>query len=170
MEFVLSKCILRPFRESDAESIAKHANNRKVWLNLRDGFPHPYTIEDAKKFIAMAMENAERIFTIEIDGEAAGGIGVHPRTDVERLSAEMGYWLAEDYWNRGIITEAVQAVTEYAFRELGLIRIYALPYEWNQASSKVLEKCGFKLEGRMKKSVIKDGKVIDQLLWAKTKE
>lgn len=169
MELRLSRCILRPFQESDAESIAKHANNRKIWLNLRDGFPHPYTQEDAKGFIQMMQQRAREAFIIDVDGQAVGAIGVHPKSDVERISAELGYWLAEDYWNRGIMSEAVRAITDYALSELKLTRIFALPYEWNPASSRVLEKCGYTLEARLKKAVIKDGKIIDQFLWAKVK-
>jgi len=167
MHIQLSCCTVRSWRKSDAESIAPHADNRKVWLNLRDGFPHPYTIRDAEAFIQRALErDPETNFAIAMDDKAVGGIGFMLHQDVERVSAEIGYWLAEPYWNRGIMTEALVAVTRYATEQHGLTRVFAVPYEWNQASFRVLEKAGFVLEGRMKKSAVKDGKVIDQLLYA----
>jgi ribosomal-protein-alanine N-acetyltransferase len=163
----LEKCVVRSYRESDADTLPLHANNRKVWLNLRDGFPHPYTRDDALNFIKMALENKpETHFAIVVDGQAVGGIGFSLHTDVERVSAEIGYWLGEMFWNRGITSEALQAVTHYAVQEHNLKRLYAVPYEWNPASFRVLEKAGYILEGRMHRSVIKDGKIIDQLLYA----
>lgn len=161
-------CRVRSWRESDVESLAKHANDRRVWLNLRDAFPHPYSIEDAKKFVAKARSGEpETLFAIEVDGEAAGGIGFMPHSDVERLSAEIGYWVAPKCWGRGIATAAVRALSDRLIATLGLVRIFALPFAWNPASCRVLEKAGFVLEGRMRKSAIKDGKVVDQWLYAK---
>lgn len=167
MLLTLPNCTVRSYRVSDAESLAKHANNRKVWLNLRDGFPHPYTIDDAKAFIAKATGAApETMFAICAGDEAVGGIGFHPRADVERISAEIGYWLGEPFWGKGITTAALKAVTQYAITNCGLKRLYAIPYAPNAVSARVLEKAGYALEGRMRKSAIKDGKVIDQLLYA----
>ncbi len=167
MEFHLKNCILRPWREEDTGSLVRYANNRKIWLNLRDAFPHPYSISAARKFIRMTRERADvHIFAIEVNGEAAGSIGYHQNSDVERISAEIGYWLGEPFWNRGITTEAVKAVTSYAIDQHQLIRVYAVPFEWNAASFRVLEKARFHLEGRMRRSVVKDGKIIDQLLYA----
>lgn len=163
----LASCVVRSYRSSDAESLAGHANNRKVWLNLRDGFPHPYSVDDARAFIASATSaNPETMFAIDVDGKAAGGIGFALRSDVERISAEIGYWLGEAFWNRGIVTEALCAVTQHAIAQHGLNRVYALPYATNEASARVLEKAGYCLEGRMRKSAIKDGQIIDQLLYA----
>jgi ribosomal-protein-alanine N-acetyltransferase len=163
----LEKCDVRSYRESDADSLPFHANNRKVWMNLRDGFPHPYSRNDAEAFIKMALENKpETHFAIAVNGQAVGGIGFSLHTDVERLSAEIGYWLGEAFWNLGITTEALRAVTRYAIQEHNLARLYAVPYEWNPASFRVLENAGYVLEGRMRRSVIKDGKIIDQLLYA----
>ena len=105
-------------------------------------------------------------WAIEVDGEAAGGIGIEPKTDVERISAEIGYWLGESCWKRGILTEALQAVTAEAFKRFDLMRLYALPFADNPASVRVLEKAGYLLEGHLRQSVIKDGKVRDQLLYA----
>ena len=101
-----------------------------------------------------------------VDGQAVGGIGFNLHTDVERVSAEIGYWLGEAFWNRGITSEALLAVTRYAVKEHKLTRIYAVPYEWNPASFRVLEKAGYVFEGQMRRSAIKDGKIIDQLLYA----
>jgi RimJ/RimL family protein N-acetyltransferase len=167
MHIRLESCVVRSWRESDADSLVRHANNRKVWINLRDGFPHPYTRDDAVAFITSAREaEPETVFAIVVDGEAAGGIGFGLHEDVERVAAEIGYWLGEAYWNRGITTEALRAVTDYAVKQHALTRVYALPYEWNHASFKVLEKAGYVLEGRLRRCAIKDGKVIDQLLYA----
>ena len=163
----LATCQVRSYRPCDARSLAKFANNRKVWLNLRDGFPHPYTIEDGEAFIARALSaSPETMFAIAVGGEAAGGIGFVLHSDVERVSAELGYWLGEPFWGRGIVSEAVEAVTRYAVKQYALKRVFAVPYAWNGASSRVLEKAGFTLEGRMRKSAIKDGQVIDQFLYA----
>ncbi len=167
MELQLKHCTIRSYLISDAASLAKYANNRKIWQNLRDGFPHPYLLDNATAFISKATSmNPETMFAICIGHEAAGGIGFTLHTDVERVSAEIGYWLGEPFWGNGIMTEALGAVTRYAIREHQLTRVYAVPYDTNKASFRVLEKAGFKLEGRMKKSAIKDGKILDQLLYA----
>jgi ribosomal-protein-alanine N-acetyltransferase len=167
MRLELENCIVRSFRPSDAPSIARYADNRAVWINLRDRFPHPYRLSDAELFIGKALAaEPETIFAIEVEGEAAGGIGYGLRDDVERVSAEIGYWLGEPFWNRGISTEALVAVTRHAVVAHGLTRIYALPFEWNEASARVLEKAGYVLEARLRRSAIKDGRVIDQFLYA----
>lgn len=163
----LAKCRVRPWRESDAYSLASHANNRNVWINLRDRFPHPYVLADAHVFIRAALAAVPaRMFAIAVEDHAVGGIGFTLHDDVERVSAEMGYWLGEAFWGRGIMTEALTAVTAYAVREHGLTRVFAVPFEWNPASFRVLEKAGYACEGRMHRSAIKDGRVIDQLLYA----
>jgi RimJ/RimL family protein N-acetyltransferase len=167
MRIELKNCIIRSYRLADAASLALNANNKKVWLNLRDGFPHPYRIEHAKMFIESATRaNPETNFAICVNENAVGGIGYSLHSDVERIAAEIGYWLGEPFWGKGIMTEAVKAVTEYAFNQHELKRVYAVPYETNQASHRVLEKVGYVLEGRMKKSAIKDGQILDQLLYA----
>lgn len=163
----LKNCIVRSYRPADAESLARQANNRKIWLNLRDGFPHPYAVENAIGFIQKAVSsNPETNFAICVEDDAVGGIGYTLHTDVERISAEIGYWLGEPFWGRGIATEALIRVTMYAIKQHGLKRVYAVPYETNKASHRVLENADYVLEGRMRKSAIKDGKVIDQLLYA----
>ena len=106
------------------------------------------------------------MWAIEVDGEAAGGIGIEQKTDVERISAEIGYWLGESCWNRGVVTEALQAVTAEVFRRFDVMRLYALPFADNPGSIRVLEKAGYVREGHLRRSAIKDGKVRDQLLYA----
>lgn len=162
-------CTIRSWRHGDEETLPRHANNRKVWLNLRDRFPHPYTRSDAEQWIQHITEiTPETNFAIDVNGEAVGGIGLVLHDDVDRCSAEVGYWLGEKYWGRGITTAALQVLTEYAFNQLNLKRVYAVPYARNAASIKVLEKAGYICEGVMRQSAIKDGVVLDQLMYAKT--
>ena len=171
MKLSIGECWLRDWEELDAPALAVHADNRRIWSNLRDQFPHPYRLEHAREFIRRAAEASPRtIFAIATDSEAIGSIGLMPGRDVHRFTAELGYWLAEPYWGRGIVTMAVKALVQYAFEELGLRRVYAEPYATNPASSRVLEKAGFQLEGRLRASVFKDGKVLDQLLYAIVRE
>ena len=167
MQLTLERSVVRSWRPSDAESIAVHANNRRIWINLRDAFPHPYTIHDAREFIrATRSRSPETTFAITVRDEAVGSIGFVLHRDVERVSAEIGYWLAEPYWGRGITAEALAAVTEYAIAHHGLTRIYAVPFAWNAPSCRVLEKAGYFLEARLRNSAIKDGKLTDQLQYA----
>ena len=147
--------------------MAAHANNRRVSIHLRDRFPYPYTPAHAHAFIAASLASApETNFAIAVGRDAVGGIGFTLHDDIERISAEIGYWLGEAYWGRGITTEALAAVTQYAIREHGLTRVYAIPFDGNVASCRVLEKVGYVCEGRMRRSAIKAGRVIDQLLYA----
>ena len=167
MRLDLTLCTVRPWLESDATALARHANNRNVSIHLRDRFPFPYEIDHAGKFLewVVGQENPT-VWAIEVDGEACGGIGIEQKTDVERISAEIGYWLGESCWNRGIVTEALKAVTADVFDRFDVMRLYALPFADNQTSIRVLEKAGYVLEGRLHRSAIKDGKVRDQLLYA----
>lgn len=165
----LQRSVVRSWRGEDAQSIAPHADNRKVWLNLRDAFPHPYTLADAEAWVRHNLEaRPETNFAIEVGGAAVGSIGFRLHADVERIGAEIGYWLAEPLWGRGITTEALVAVTRHATEGHGLERVWAVPFAWNEASHRVLEKAGYRLEGRMRKSAIKDGRIVDQLLYAWT--
>lgn len=168
MRLSLTRCTVRSFRASDVTSLARQANNRKIWLNLRDRFPHPYRRKDAVQFIRHVCRRAlpEASFAIDVDGLAVGAIGLMLREDVERVSAEIGYWIGEAYWGRGIVTEALIATTRYAVETFGLTRVYAIPFAENAASCRVLEKAGFVLEGRLRRSAIKDGIVRDQLQYA----
>jgi [ribosomal protein S5]-alanine N-acetyltransferase len=170
MRIELAQCVLRPWRREDAPALARHANNRNIWLRLRDRVPHPYSLADAEAYLQSATNNERELRAcIEIEGEAAGSIGIHPGEDVHRRTAELGYWIAEPYWGRGIATEAVRAFVDYGFATLPLDRIYASAYANNPASARVLEKAGFQFEGRMRKHAIKDGVVLDSLLYAKVR-
>ena len=167
LDWRLEQCRVRSWREEDAASLAHHANNRRVWINLRDRFPHPYSLEDARAYIRAARaREPQTVFAIAVGDEAVGGIGFMLHEDVERVSAEIGYWLSEEFWGRGITTEALVAVTAHAIRAHGLTRVFAVPYAWNPASFRVLEKAGYVCEGRMRRSAVKDGQVVDQLLYA----
>lgn len=164
----IGKYTIRDWREDDAASIAQYANNKKIWINLRDAFPHPYTLADAEAFLSKVMRMEPRTyFAIASDLEAIGSIGLMPENAVIRFTAELGYWLAEPFWGNGIMTEAVSALSEYAFEELGLRRIFAEPYTTNAASARVLEKSGFILEGIMRAAVFKDRRILDQYLYTK---
>ena len=171
MELQTDRCLLRPFRPADAASVARHADNRKVWLNLRDLFPHPYTVADAEAYIARVAGDAPPTrFAIDVAGEAVGSVGLELGSDIERRSAEIGYWLGEVHWGRGIVSAAVAAATAYAFRELDLLRVFAVPFARNPASARVLERAGYQREGTMRRSAVKDGEVLDQLLYAAIRE
>lgn len=170
MQLVLERCTVRPWRPDDAESLAKHANNRKVWIALRDLFPHPYTIQDAHEFLRRTTsEQPTALFCIDVDSKALGGIGIRVGLDVHRHTAELGYWLGERFWGQGIMSEAVGAFTNFCFANFPLRRVYAEPFANNPASARVLEKADFVFEARLKNNVIKDGKLLDSLLYAKTK-
>jgi RimJ/RimL family protein N-acetyltransferase len=161
-------CTVRPWREGDEVALARHANDRRIWLNLRDQFPCPYTVADAARWIELASrQNPVTHFAISVD-EAVGGVGLKLHDDVERLSAEIGYWLGVAHWNKGIMTAAVRAVTAYAFEQLSLTRVFALPFAGNGASQRVLEKAGYLREGVLRRSAIKNGAILDQALFAIT--
>lgn len=167
MTIRLARCTLRPWRSGDEESLVRHADNRKIWRNLRDAFPHPYRPEDARAWIEMNAGVAPvRHFAIEVDGAAVGSVGVTALQDVYRRSGEIGYWLGEAFWGRGIMTEAVQACTAYAFATFDGARLHAHVYAWNQASMRVLEKAGYQREGWLRASVWKDGQLADSALYA----
>jgi RimJ/RimL family protein N-acetyltransferase len=167
MELRLSKCTVRNWRRGDEASLAEHANNYKVWRNVRDRFPHPYTIEDAQRWLEHAtQEDPATSFAVVVDGQAVGGIGLVLREDIYHRSAEIGYWLGEAYWGRGVMTEAVRAVCEWAFTNFDLCRIYAGVLEWNPNSARVLEKAGFQFEARLRKAVTKEGVTMDELVYA----
>jgi RimJ/RimL family protein N-acetyltransferase len=158
---------LRPFTIEDLDSLVKFANNFKIAKNLMDVFPHPYSVEDGKAFIERSSKNSpQTIFAIEVNGEAAGAIGLHPQFDVYRKNAELGYWLAEPYWGKGIITKAIIQTVDYGFSNLDITRIFARPFGHNMASQKALEKAGFILEARLEKTIFKNGEYTDELIYA----
>ena len=166
MEIKLTRCTVRSWRLGDEPSLVREANNRRVWRNL-SRLPHPYTTVDADQWIARALaQSPVTDFAIAVGGEAVGGIGVELGREVFARSGEVGYWLGEPYWGRGIATEALRAITEYAFATFDLCRLQAGVFEWNPASMRVLEKAGYTLEARHRKNVTKDGQTIDRLLYA----
>jgi ribosomal-protein-alanine N-acetyltransferase len=167
----LTAATVRSWRWSDVEAIVRHANNRNVWINLRDRFSYPYTTSDARRWLESVVGfQPETNFAIAVADEAIGGIGFSIQYDVGHRSAEIGYWLGEEFWGRGIATEALVAVSDYAFVNYDLCRLYATVFAWNPASARVLEKAGYSFEGRLKKSVTKDGQTIDQLMYAIIRE
>ncbi|MCY3732817.1 MAG: GNAT family N-acetyltransferase [Chloroflexi bacterium] len=162
---------IRSFRPSDAEALARNANHRDVSRNMRDTFPHPYELANAHEWIDFATtQSPETNFAIAGDAELIGGIGITLQSDVNRRSAEIGYWLGEQHWGQGIATAALKAMTEWAFAEFDLVRLYGEVFEWNPASGRVLEKAGYNLEGRMRKSIVKDDQIIDALLYAQVRD
>lgn len=167
MSSIKSVFKLRPWTSDDAESLTWHANNPKIAGMLRDVFLYPYTIEAANTWLneILPLENG-LFYAIEINGKAAGGIGVNYKTDVYRLNGEIGYWLGEAYWGGGIMTQAICLIVEEVFKETEIIRIYAEVFESNPASARVLEKCGFNLEGEHKNCIIKNGIIMGTQTWA----
>lgn len=161
------KFYLRPMVKGDAIAIAKYANNKKIADNLRDMFPHPYTYKNAVEWLETVMPQKKGApLAIANSEEMIGCVGLMVGEDVHRFSAELGYWLAEPFWGKGIMTLAVQAIVQYGFNQLKLNRIFAEPYEINPASGKVLEKAGFIKEGILRSNVFKNGKVLNQTLYS----
>ncbi len=159
---------IRKFRRSDKVRMAEIANNPKIAANLRDAFPSPYTLEDAQKFISICLrQEPYEVFAIEFEGEYVGNIGLHRQDDVYRKTAELGYFIGEPYWNKGITTRAVKLICEYGFRELDVDKIFSGVFSFNTASQRVLEKCGFTLEAILKSAVIKNGEICDEYRYAK---
>lgn len=159
--------ILRPWKLSDKERLVKYGNNKKIADNMRDRFPHPYTEADADKFLEIAMrDDPTKIFAIEIDGEVGGSIGIFPQEDISRLNAEVGYWIGEKYWGQGYATRALKQIIEYGFKTFPIERIFAIPFPHNTASHKVVQKCGMKLEAIIPQCLIKNGVIMDELIYA----
>lgn len=155
--------LLREWSLSDKISLAENANNINIWNNVRDYFPYPYTVEDGEQFINMVLSKEPPFtdFAIDVGGKAVGGIGIVLNPDVERISAEIGYWLGEYYWNRGIMTNVVKEMVDYAFSHFPIKKLYAPVFDFNRASQRVLEKAGFEKEAILKQAAIKNGKIID---------
>ena len=158
---------LRSWNLNDLESLVKYANNYNIAKNLTNQFPHPYTKENGESFIAMATKNDPlTIFAIEINGQVAGGIGLHLQQDIHCKNAELGYWLAEPFWGKGIITRAIKQIVAYGFKTFEIDRIFARPFGYNLGSQKVLTKSGFLLEGKFEKTIYKFGEYQDELIYA----
>lgn len=167
------KCRIRKWELSDAKDLAAALSNKKVQDNLRDGLPYPYTVQDGKEFIS-AMLSADKnetfAFAIMVDDKVVGSIGIFRQGNIHSQTAELGYYIAEEYWGKGIMTEAVKQICEYVFGDSDIIRIYAEPFAYNIASCRVLEKVGFQYEGTLRSNAVKNGKVIDMKMYSLIKE
>ena len=168
--------ILRPWNISDLDNLVRFANNKKIADNLSDAFPHPYSREDGIAYITAhhpdrvshpdGVSQPGSVFAIEVNGIACGSIGIFPQTDLHRKNAELGYWLAEDYWGRGIITEAIERMIEFGFKKFDINRIFARTFSTNLASQRALEKAGMMQEARLKNSIVKNGQYLDELIFS----
>jgi ribosomal-protein-alanine N-acetyltransferase len=167
MEKLTNTCDLATWKMEYARELAEIANNLKVKRYLRDAFPHPYALKDAQDFIAKALKAEDGFyFCIQAGGNLTGSISVRPRADVERFSGEIGYFIAEEYWGRGIATEAIRAMTHIAIKQYGLHRLFALIDAPNQASARACEKAGYTFEARLKDAVFKNDQFYDQMIYA----
>ncbi|PWM30899.1 MAG: GNAT family N-acetyltransferase [Clostridiales bacterium] len=166
-------CKIRKWELSDAADLAAALSNKKVQDNLRDGLPYPYTEQDGIEFIS-AMLSADRndifAFAITIDDKAIGSIGAFRQDNIHKQTAELGYYIGEDYWGKGIMTEAVKQICEFVFSKSDIIRIYAEPFAYNTASCRALEKAGFQYEGTLRKNAVKNGKVLDMKMYSLLRE
>lgn len=154
--------LLRPWKKEDSTSLAEFANNFHIWNNARDSFPYPYTEKDAQSYIELTWQNESiRDFAIVMDGKAVGGIGYVPQYDVERISAEIGYWIGEPYWNKGFMTSLVSSFVDRIFETTDILRLYATVFEYNIPSMKVLEKNNFRKVGILEKAAVKNNRIID---------
>ena len=163
--------IIRPWKNTDIDSLVKHANNSKIAKFMMNTFPHPYTRDVGEKFIEFAnSEEPIHIFAIEVDGEAVGGIGIHPKTDIHEKNAEIGYWLAEPFWGNGIVSKSIKQMVNFAFRTYNIDRVYALTFGTNKSSQIVLEKNNFTLEAKLKNVVFKNNKFIDEYIYGIRRE
>jgi [ribosomal protein S5]-alanine N-acetyltransferase len=166
-----NKFTLRPWVNEDLETLVKFANNWNIAKNLTDKFPFPYNEDHGKAFIEFATKDHPiHIFAIDIDGASAGGIGIHPQDDIFKKNAELGYWLAEPFWGMGIISSAIRQMTNFAFETYDIDRVFARPFGTNIASQRVLEKNGFQLEAKFAKTILKNGEMLDELVYAVRRE
>ncbi|MBI2730832.1 MAG: GNAT family N-acetyltransferase [Sphingobacteriales bacterium] len=163
------KIAIREWKKEDKEPLLLLVNNKKIWDNVRDRLPHPYTNKDADEWLKLNVGITPVLnFVIEADGKFAGSIGMVPKEDVHRCTMEIGYWLGEPYWNKGIVAKAIALLVDHIWNEYPeVVRIYADVYEHNKASMKALEKSGFHLEAIHKKAVIKNNLLFDEYVWAK---
>lgn len=167
------KCQIRKWKLSDAADLASALNNEKVLNYLRDGLPYPYTQKDAQHYINSILSsnpNETFAYAIDVDGKAVGSIGAFRQGNIHFRTAELGYYLAEDYWGKGIMTQAVKQLCQKLFAETDILRIFAEPFAYNIGSRRVLEKAGFQLEGILKRNAVKNGRVLDMAMYALTKE
>ena len=165
-------CKIRRWELSDARDLAAALSNKKIQDNLRDGLPYPYTEYDGKEFISAmlsANENDTFAFAITVNGKAIGSIGAFRQSNIHNKTAELGYYIAENYWGKGIMTEAVKQLCDYVFSHTDIIRIYAEPFAYNIGSCRVLEKAGFQYEGTLRSNALKNGNVLDMKMYSKLK-
>ena len=165
-------CKIRRWELSDARDLATAISNKKIQDNLRDGLPYPYTEKDGKEFISTmlaANENDTFAFAITVNGKVIGSIGAFRQTNIHNKTAELGYYIAEEYWGKGIMTEAVKQLCDYVFSHTDIIRIYAEPFSYNIGSCRVLEKAGFQYEGTLRSNALKNGNVLDMKMYSKLK-
>ncbi len=161
---------IRDWRKDDLEALLRYANNSKIAANLRDQFPHPYTRREGIEYLSyVRTTHVPLAFAIEFGGEAVGGLGFKQGSDIARLSIEMGYWMGEPFWGRGLTTRAVAAASDWAFGNYKVVRIFATTFAHNVASMRVLEKAGFEREGILRRSALKNGVILDQVLYAKVR-
>ena len=163
------KCKIRKGELSDVKDLAKGLSNRKIQDNFRDGLPYPYTEQDGEDYIStMLSANEDEIFAfaITVENKAVGSISAFRQGNIHRQTAELGYYVAEEYWGKGIMTEAVKQICGYVFDKSDIIRIYAEPFAYNIASCRVLEKAGFQYEGTLSGIAVKNGKVIDMKMYS----
>lgn len=159
---------LRPWKPEDAAALATICNNYNIWKNVRDEFPHPYTVKDAVEWIVYTLaQKPLQNFAIVYKGDVAGSINISPKKDIYRKSIEIGYFVGESFWGKGIATEAVAHIVKHITYTFDAVRIYAEVFEKNVASMKVLEKNGFYLESIRKKSIIKNNELMDDYIWVK---
>ncbi len=162
---------LRKWNKADLDCLVKYANNSNIAKWLTNGFPYPYTHKDGEAYLStIENDNPVKVFAIEMNGEAVGSIGIFPQADIHRKSAEMGYWLAEEYWGQGIMTKAIQEITGYGFQTFDIVRIFARPFSTNLKSQRVLEKAGFVFEARLKSALFKNDEFMDEMIYAKFKD
>ena len=165
-------CILRKWRLSDAQNLAAALNNEKIQNNLRDGLPFPYTQQDARDYIITMLSSQEDsafAYAITINDRAVGSIAAFRQGNIHRRTAELGYYLAESCWGRGIMTDAIRQLCGIIFETTDILRIYAEPFSYNTGSRRALEKAGFRFEGMMKNNAVKNGKVVDMALYSLTR-
>ena len=166
MELHSPLCTVRTLRPGDERSLSRHGNNPKIWANMRDRFPSPYTEAAGAELIAQALAHGQPSYAIDVGGEAVGGVTLTVGTDIERIGAELGYWLGEEHWGRGVVTAAITLATAHALTTLGLVRVFAIPFAENTGSCRALEKAGYRREAFMPRSAIKNGVIRDQYLYA----
>lgn len=165
-------CIIRKWEPGDADALATIIGNKAVLDNLRDGIPYPYTVADAEKFIsAMLAADSNKVFAfaVEYDGRLAGSVGIYRCDNIHYRTAEVGYYIGEEFWGRGIASLAVRMACDYVFEHTDIIRLFAEPFAYNTASCRVLEKAGFQFEGLLRRNAEKNGRVLDMKMYSRVK-